>query len=279
MDAAALLDRMGLSGHPSGIAGCRASGAARPACDLDVVVFDGGDGFEEVPDGPAVIRHASLSEALPARLLGYDGMEVIHDEAWELRMLLSRIRARRPLLLVDHARRCLVEALVCCQQAASPDLGSCWIKAASCLLAGAVCARGSLAPGPSHTLEALRSTGDPLAGLVARTLGAARATPTLLRRMSRSAEELARIAGMPHASICARSDALAAGSMGSDCYVYLCRVSSDALLSISRDPGRLRDSSKLLGTALDAEPGAADAAEVADACNGMLAGSAGPQAI
>lgn len=259
MDAKKLLADLGMSGHPAGLAGCRASGGHFEACAHDIVVFDGGSGSETAESGgeTAVVRHASLSETHSGRLLGYDGMQVICDESWELHMLLARISQRRQLLYADHTRHCLVESLLCCQKSRqhSGVPGSCWQKCASYYLADAICALNSCVPGSSHMLDALR--GMQKAGghveAVTRTVGTGRATPTLLERMSKSAAGLADMAGLVSKTIGPKCAYLMKNSMPSDCYFYLCYSSRESFVSLMGASGKKPDIEHISKTAFDIE--------------------------
>lgn len=286
VDPGAVLDEMGLGGFPAGLGGCRGAGRGFEACGLDVVVFDGRDCAPSPAErgGCAlVIHHASLAESRTARLLFYDGLRVIRDESWELRMLLARIRERRAALFEDSSRGSLVDALLCCQRALGAGdepayLASCWQKCASFHLADAIAAASHAAPGPEHLLGVLRGLGGGAGRHVPVATGSTgmeRATPTLLARMAESAAGLAGLAGtFPDPSTIRRMHAFFAGrSMLADCYFYLGHASRAGFA------GAPVDAAHAARVALDAgaDPaGARDQARlVRDACNAMLESASG----
>ena len=267
MDLARVLKEQGLEGFPAGLGGCRGSGGGLGPCGYDIVVFDGTalpSRFLRCGDSFAVIRHASLSESDSARLLGYDGLRIISDESWELRMLLSRIRERRDALYRDLARSSLVESMMCCQRArdslgGSGVFASCWQKCAAYYLADAVSALNGMRPSPTHMLASLRNLGQGAAnehvGAVSRSIGIERATPTLLDRMSRSTTGFSdAVEGHGHSEmIRLKHDHLVGNSMLADCYFYLGYVNRDNFASIRDRLHREPDLAHVLKIAFDAD--------------------------
>ena len=66
--------------------------------NLILIVFDGKSEPERIissNDEFMIIHHATLSEIRSKNLLFYDDLQIIQDESWELRILLSKIKEKR----------------------------------------------------------------------------------------------------------------------------------------------------------------------------------------
>ena len=127
-------------------------------------------------------------------LLQYDNLQIIQDDSWELKMLLSKIKEKKSQLFSDFAKNCLIESLFCCQKTKdaidnSDIFAPCWQKCSSYFLADAISALNKYRSSPSHMLDALRKLEkNPLMIIFqcgTQTIGIERATPTLLERMAK----------------------------------------------------------------------------------------------
>ena len=106
------------SDYPVGLSGCRTRNSFFDSCDYDITVFDNKSQNDEIiqfQNNFVKIHHGSLSETKSQTLIQYDNMEIIHDEGWELRMFLSRIKEKRLNIYKDHAKNSLIESLFCCE--------------------------------------------------------------------------------------------------------------------------------------------------------------------
>ena len=136
MNIKKFIEEQGLSEFPIGLAGCRVSDFHFASCDYDIVVFDEKSESEKIikfENDFVVVTHASLSETQSKKLLQYDNLQIISDESWDLRMLLSKIKKKRSSLFMDFAKNCLIESVFCCQKTkesvqTSDVFGSCWQK-------------------------------------------------------------------------------------------------------------------------------------------------------
>ena len=270
MDVRALIGELrDLAGFPVGTAGSRMPPVAlRDTRVHDIFVFDGRQGQTDVVNRGnefAVIHHASLSETDSRKLLEYDGLDIVRDESWDLRMLLSRITAMRQSLLTDSARSSLVECMFYCQKTrdsldASGAFAPCWQKCASYCLADAICLLNGQAPGPAGMLDQLRKfdkghRASEHIRTATQTVGIERATPVLLGRMLKSTVGLADLAGAGEGQsgvIRHVHDTLVGNSMLSDCYFYLGHVNRDSLAKIG-DPDRMPGLVHILKVAFDVE--------------------------
>jgi len=223
-----------LSDFPIGLSGCRISDFHFDSCGYDVVVFDGKSEPEKIiksGDEFVIIHHASLSETLSNKLLQYDQLQIIQDESWDLRMLLSKINEKRSSLFTDFAKNCLIESMFCCQKTKeaiqnSDVFASCWQKCASYYLADAISSLNYQRSSASHTLDLLRklekSPINEYISVVTQTVGIERATPTLLERMLKSTIGFSDLVEKNNHSkiIQQKHDFFLKNSMLSDCYFY-----------------------------------------------------------
>ena len=146
MDIKKFIETNGLSSFPVGLGGCRISDLSFGSCDYDLFVFDDKSKESEIiqyEENLVIIHHASLSETHTEKLLQYDNMEIINDESWDLRMLLSKISEKHQSLHSDFAKNCLIESQFCCQKTkesleSSDVFAPCWQKCASYYLANAI---------------------------------------------------------------------------------------------------------------------------------------------
>lgn len=264
VDLKKLLADNGLDSHPAGLGGCRATDTHFDSCGHDVFVFDGKSGCEVVwhGDSHAVIRHASMSAHGSEDLLACDGIRIIQDESWDLKMRMSTVQAKRSALFVDLARDRLVDALFCTRRTldainASDAFAPFWQKCASYCLADAICLLNCRLPSPSHTLDLFRifpknSVNEHIPS-VTQTIGMERATPTLLDRMLKSTIGFSDMI-RPGISETIRSkyEFFQRSSMPTDCYFYLGYVTRQNFEGIKNDLGRRRDLFHVLKTAFDA---------------------------
>ena len=297
-EADLLLGALPAGGHPAGLGGCRSCAATVPldACEYNVTVFDGrtGNRDEILRHGGRTIRlsHGSLADSGSDTLVHYDGMRVLRDESWELRMFLSRIRERRAGILADYARNCLLFSSFCATRAAEgaaprgDPFAPCWVKSALVYLANSILALGGHGPSPAHCLGMLRNlkknggiTGR--ISTVSDRLGVERATPPLLERMCRSTVGLSDAVEKNGHSAVIRSkhDCLVRNSMLADCYMYLTCVNCANFVSIKdslhRNPGLIH----ILRVAFDLENSperlARDAGLIRKTCGQILSGLSG----
>ncbi len=268
MDVWKLLeDRHDLSGFPVGVSACRFSDICSDSCGHDIVVFDGRPGQTDVVESDNeffIINHASLHETDPKRLLQYDGMNIIHDESWDLRMFLSKIATRRQSLLTDLTKNSLIDSLFCCQKTIdlirdSDVFAPCWQKCASYCLADAICSLNGKAPNPVHMLDLLRKSDESLytnehVSVATQTVGIERATSILLERVLKSTVGLAGLVGGTDSShaIRYRHDLLINNSMFSDCYFYLGYTNKENFMKI-QDLTRRPDLIYILKIAFDVD--------------------------
>ncbi|MCH8915539.1 MAG: hypothetical protein IIA82_06835 [Thaumarchaeota archaeon] len=267
MDIEKFVAENGLSDSPIGLGGCRISDFHFDSCGYDVVVFDGklepkkiikfGDEF-------VIIHHASLSETLSTKLLQYDKLQIIHDESWDLQMLLSKINEKRSLLFTDFAKNCLIESMFCCQKTkeaiqTSDVFAPCWQKCASYYLADAISSLNHQRTSPSHMLDLLRKLKKSLINehisVVTQTVGIERATPILLERMLKSTIGFSDLVEKNNHSLIIQQkyDFFLKNSMLSDCYFYFGYLNKENFIKIKNTLNRRQDLIHILKIAFDIE--------------------------
>ncbi|MGV7225587.1 MAG: hypothetical protein ACQ9CV_01520 [Nitrosopumilus sp.] len=267
MDVKKFVKEHGLSDFPVGLGGCRISDLFFDSCDYDLFVFDEkheSDKIFKVDDEFAIIHHTSLSETNSENLLQYDKLEIVHDESWDLRMLLSKIQEKSDSLFSDFAKNCLIESQFCCQKTkeaiqTSDVFAGCWQKCASYYLASAISSINHQRASPSHMLDLLRklekNSVNENISIVNETIGVERATPVLLERMLKSTIGFSDLVEKNNHSeiIQQKYDFFVKNSMLSDCYFYLGYVNKDNFVRIKNKLNREPDLIHILKIAFDVE--------------------------
>ncbi len=288
MDIEKFIAENGLSNFPIGLGGCQISDLHFDSCPYDVVVFDEKSEPEKIVksgDEFVIIHHASLSETLSQKLLQYDNLQIIQDESWDLRMLLSKIEKKRSSLFNDFAKNCLIESMFCCQKTkeaiqTSDVFAPCWQKCASCYLADAISSLNHQRSSPSHMLDLLRtfkkSPINEYISVATQTVGIERATPTLLERMLKSTIGFSDLVEKNNHSqiIQQKHDFFVENSMLSDCYFYFCYINKENFIKIKNSLNREQDLIHILKVAFDIEADSnlllQQAEQIQKSCNDIL---------
>ncbi len=267
MDIEKFVAENGLSDFTIGLGGCRITDLHFDSCEYDIVVFDEKSEPEKIVksgDEFVMIHHASLSETLSKKLLQYDKLQIIQDESWDLRMLLSKINKKRSSLFTDFAKNCLIESMFCCQKTkeaiqTSDVFAPCWQKCASYYLADAISSLNYQRTSPSHMLNLLRkfekSPINEHISVVTQTVGIERATPTLLERMLKSTIGFSDLVEKNNHSqiIQQKHDYFLKNSMLSDCYFYFGCINKENFIKIKDTLNRKQDLIYILKIAFDIE--------------------------
>ncbi|MDH3618243.1 MAG: hypothetical protein OEM89_05905 [Nitrosopumilus sp.] len=255
------------SNHPVGLSGCRTTNSFFDSCDYDITVFDDKSHEDEVipfHNNFLKIYHGSLSETQSKKLIQYDNMEIIHDESWDLRMFLAKIKEKRLNLYKDHAKNALIESLFCCEKTKSgikesSVFAACWQKCASFFLAEGILAANNGKPSPTHMLNVLRNfEKNPInekISTVNETVGIERSTPSLLERMLKSTIGFSDLIENNGNSILIQQkhDYFVKNSMLSDCYFYLGYVNKENFTKIKDSIEKQPDLIHILKVAFDLE--------------------------
>ncbi len=244
MDLESILEEYSLTDFAVGAGGCQ-NQSPLECCEHDITVFDGRVEGELVveQDGNFVrVHHGSLNEYHSNILAQLCDLQILRDDRWEIRMLLSTLRERRGDLFRDSARNSLLDLLFCTARArhglaAGDMLAPAWLKCAAFYLADAICFSNGIRPSPAHMLGALRKLDrDPISeklAVVHSCIGIDRATPVLLERMSKSTMGLSdMVEGNGHSGIIGRKhDYMAGHQQIPDCYFYLGYTSRNIMVA------------------------------------------------
>jgi hypothetical protein len=267
MDLKKLVEEQSLTTSPVGLGGCRTTSLFLDSCDYDVTIFDDKPESDKIilHDNSFVkIHHGSLKETKSEILVKYDGMQIIHDESWELRMFLSKIKEKRLTLYKDYAKNCLFDSLFCCEKTKegiknSNAFSSCWQICASYFLADAICLLNTYRPNPTHMLDVMRKfEKNPLneqISTVTQTVGIERATPLLLERILKSTIGFSDLIEKNNHSkiIQQKHDLFVKNSMLSDCYFYMGYINRDNFVKIKDSIDPQSDLIHILKVAFDIE--------------------------
>ena len=267
MDLKNFIEDQHLTNFPVGLGGCRATNSFFDSCDYDITIFDNKSETEKVilyDDHFIKIHHGSLNETKSNILVKYDGMQIIHDESWELRMFLSKIKEKRSILYKDNAKNCLFSSLFCCEKTkeginTSNVFSSCWQICASYFLADAIYSLNLSAPNPTHMLDMMRrfkkNQINEQISIITQTIGIERATLPLLERMLKSTIGFSdKVEQNNHSKIIQQKyDYFIKNSMLSDCYFYLGYVNRDNFEKIKDKIDHQPDLIHILRVAFDIE--------------------------
>lgn len=288
MDLKKLVEEQSLTNFPVGLGGCRATNSSFDSCDYDITVFDDkleSDKILFYDDRFIKIHHGSLKETKSSVLVKYDGMQIIHDESWDLRMFLSKIKEKRLALYKDNAKNCLFDSLFCCEKTKegiknSNVFSSCWQICASYFLADAICSLNLYRPNPTHMLDMLRKFEknqiNEQISIVTQTVGIERATQSLLERMLKSTIGFSDLVeNNNHSKIIQQKyDLFVKSSMLSDCYFYLGYINKENFVKIKDKIDGQPDLIHILKVAFDIEVDSNllehHAKVIQKSCNGIL---------
>ena len=284
MEYKKILENLSVGNSPVGLGGCKSHGLTQDCCEYDITIFDGKkeESFLELDGNFYHIYHGTLQETSSDVLLQYDGMTILHDEQWELRMLLSKIKEKKPQISNAYIKNCLVEAGVCISKAKhglnSDPYASSWVKCAAYFLADAVSILNSHRPSPLHMLKVLRElpknkTNETIS-VITDSIGIERATSSLLSRMLKSTIGFSDLLeDNSHSKIISRKyNYMIENSLLSDCYFYLGYVNRNNFKK-TQDLHRKPELIHLLKTAFDLENDTrieSDANNLYDAINSLL---------
>ena len=267
MDLKKLVKEQLLTNFPVGLGGCRTTNSFSDSCEYDITIFDNKSEPNKIifyDDSFIKIHHGSLEETKSDILVKYDGMQIISDESWELRMFLSKIKKKRLTLYKDYAKNCLFDSLFCCEKTkegikTSNVFSSCWQICASYFLADAIYSLNLYRPNPTHMLDVMRKSEknqiNEQISIVTQTIGIERATQSLLERMLKSTIGFSDlIENNNHSKIIQQKhDLFVKNSMPSDCYFYLGYINKENFVKIKDNVDHQPDLIHILKVAFDIE--------------------------
>ncbi len=267
MDLKILSKKLSISHFPVGLGGCRNGDINFQCCEYNITVFDEKQeepSIHEIDGNMIKLHHGSLSETNVGILKQFEGMKIVSDEQWKLRMFLTKIKTKSKQITNSYIQNCLVDAGVYATKAreltkSSDPLAHVWIKCAAYFLADAIFLINSKRPSPTHMLEIIRGFEknkiNQSFSVVHQCLGIERASTSLLSRMVKSTIGFSDMVEKNNHSkiIQQKYDYLVQNSLLSDCYFYLGYINRNKVIKIKDTLHRNLEYVHLLKVALDTE--------------------------
>ena len=222
------------TGYPVGLTGCYVEQSNFDCCAYDIIIFDGKDEHESLIEKEGHffnIHHSALSENRVESLIQFQNMKILSDEQWELQMFLAKINKNQESIFNVFTKNSIIESQICLTKAKngidnSDPFTSSWIKCAAYFLTDAIISLNKHRPSPSHMLDILRNLksnpANETLSIVLNSLGLERSTPSLLKRMAKSAIGLSDLVGKNNSKIIQqKTNYFIEKSLLSDCYFYI----------------------------------------------------------
>ena len=253
--------------YPVGLGGCHAEQTNLDCCVHDITIFDQSDIPESVIEKDSQffkIHHCTLTENRVEILIQLHHMQILYDEQWELKMFLAKIREKHESILKAFTKSSIIESQICLTKAKnvldkSDPFVSSWIKSAGYFLVDAILSLNNYRPSPSHMLGILRNLKsnqiNEMLPIVLDSLGLERATPSLLRRMSKSTVGLSDLVEKNNNSkiIQHKINCFLDKSLFSDCYFYIGYVNRNNFYRIKNSLDKVPEIIHILKTGFDLE--------------------------
>jgi len=235
-------------------------------CEIyNLVIFDGKNTSDKITiHGSNVLKisHGDLSENNSEYLIHYENLQIIQDEQWELKMLISKIHEKKNILFSVSAKNTLVESQLALSKAknslAKDDpFASCWIKCGVISLIDSILFQNQILPNPVQALSSMRNlkqkNTNQFTDKVISETGIERTTPSLLSRMLKSTCGFSDMVEKNQNSVIIEKKAnyLIKNSLLSDCYLYLNYQNRNIFYKIKNSLSTNSDKIHVLKTAFD----------------------------
>ena len=235
-------------------------------CEIcHLIIFDGKDIPDEITThGSNILKisHGNLSENNSEYLIQYENLQIIQDEKWELKMLISKIQEKKNILFSASAKNALVESQLALSKAKNAlehdDLfASCWIKCGVISLIDSILFQNQILPNPAHALSSMRNLKQKninnFTDKIISETGIERATTLLLSRMLKSTCGFSDMVEKNQNSIiiARKANHLIQNSLLSDCYLYLNYQNKNNFYKIKNTLNTNLDKIHVLKTAFD----------------------------
>jgi hypothetical protein len=266
MDVKQIPILLSLSDFPVGFGGCRNDGNHFKCCEYNITVMDekSGESVYRIADDYVKIHHCSFNDTSSSTLHQLQGMDIISDNQWKLRMLLSKIKEKKERIATSHAMGSLVDAGILANKArdsikTKDPFAGMWIKCASYSLADVIFCLNLKRPSPTHMLETMRSMKKDKVNqkfsIIHQILGIERSSTSLLSRMVKSTVGFSDMVENNGNSeiIMKKYEYLVENSLLSDCYFYLGYVNRNNVLKIKNQIHRNPEYIHVLKVGLDIE--------------------------
>ena len=235
-------------------------------CEIyPLVIFDGKNTPDEIiKHGSKLckISHGNLSETNSEYLVYYENLQIIQDEQWELKMLISKIEKKRNILFSVSAKNALIESQLAISKAKNAleqddPFVSCWIKCGIISLVDSILFQNHILPTPVDALSSIRNlkqkSTNQFADKIILETGIERATSSLLSRMLKSTCGFSDMIEKNQNSLIIHKKAsyLIQNSLLSDCYLYLNYQNRNNFYKIKNSLNKNSDKIHVLKTAFD----------------------------
>jgi len=256
---------IGTTKYPIAIGGYNSDSFDIDCQIYNLVVFDGkntSDIITKHESKTIKISHGNLSESNSEILLSYEDLQIIHDEQWELKTLISKIQQKKNTLFSASAKNSLVESQLALSKAKNSLeqeglFVACWIKSAIISLIDSILFQNRLLPNPVNALSSMRNlkqknTNQFTDKIISET-GIERATESLLSRMLKSTCGFSDMVEKNQNSIIIEKKAnyLIQNLLLSDCYLYLNYQNRNNFYKIKNSLNNNSDKIHVLKTAFD----------------------------
>lgn len=266
MDVYKIPEMLSISDFPVGFGGCRNDKTNFDCCEYNITVFDekSGESVHEFSDHLVKLHHCSIAESNVEALKQMENLTVLHDDQWQLRMFLSKIKEKSAMISNSYTQSCLVDAGILANNAREAiktknSFAPMWIKCASYFLVDALFSINSKRPSPTHMLEIIRHLKkddvNEVFSLIHQILGIERASVTVLPRMLKSTMGFSdMVEGNGHSKIIKRKyDYLVENSLLADCYFYLGYLNKNNIMKVKNQIHRNPEFIHILRVGLDIE--------------------------
>ena len=266
MDVKHIPNLLSLNEFPVGFGGCRNGGSHFECCEYNITVMDEkfGESVHRIGNDYVKIHHCSLNDTNSSTLHQLEELQIINDDQWKLRMLLSKIKEKKEQIAKSHAMDSLVDAGILANKArdslkVKDPFAGIWIKCASYSLADAIFCLNFKRPSPTHMLESMRNMKKDKVNQkfsnIHQILGIERSSTSLLSRMVKSTVGFSDMVENNGNSeiIMKKFQYLVENSLLSDCYFYLGYVNRVNVLKIKNQIHRNPEFIHVLKVGLDIE--------------------------
>lgn len=260
-----ILKIIGTTNSPIAIGGYNSDSFDTDCQIYNLIVFDGkniSDIITKHESKTIKISHGNLSESNSEILLSYENLQIIHDEQWELKTLISKIQESKNILFSASAKNSLVESQFALSKAKNSleqedPFVACWIKSGVISLIDSILFQNQILPNPVNALSSIRNlkqkNTNQFTNKIIPETGIERATESLLSRMLKSTCGFSDMVEKNQNSIIIEKKAnfLIQNSLLSDCYLFLNYQNRNNFYKIKNSLNRNLDKIHVLKTAFD----------------------------
>ena len=259
-----ILQIVGSGNFPVAVGGLESDESDLDCQIYNITVFDR-DGINDqiIQNNSTTVKisHENLSETRSEHLLAFSNLDIIRDDEWQLKILLSQIQEKKNSLFSTSVKNALIDsqfALSKAKTAMEQDdpFVSCWIKCSALSLIDSILLQNQIIPKPTTSLSSMRNLKEKntqFADKIISETGIERATKSLLTRMLKSSIGFSDMVEQNNNSIIIekRANYLIQNSLLSDCYLFLNYQNRKNFNKIKNSLNKNSDKIHVLKTAFD----------------------------